>query len=157
MSTEEVRAHRAQLLEKLDTIEAQFKDFLEFYENEKREYDRRANRFKLGLLSVGMALGVVTWVAINEHETSNKLQTFVECQAAFNETQNRATAFRAKAGQAYSTATLAYGQVQADPMSTPEQIAAARNHYYNTLREQVEIQRANPIPPASVCRLEEPK
>lgn len=149
-----VKAHRDLLLQRLDDILDEFADFRKMAEADKLEYGRRATRFKLALGAVGLLLLALAGVAWGNHKTSVRLENFVACQTAFNDTVNRATSIRSTASSQWTTATLAYGAVRNDPTSTPEQINAARARYYETLRNLAEAQQNNPVPQASNCRLQ---
>lgn len=149
-----IQEHRALLLARLDTISAEFAAFTEMAEADKAEYGRRATRFKVALAAVGLVLLALAGVAWGNHKTSVRLENFVACQTAFNETVNRATSIRSAASSQWTTSTLAYGAVRNDPTSTPEQINAARARYYETLRNLAEAQQNNPVPQASNCRLQ---
>lgn len=141
------------LLAKLDDILAQFAEFRDLAATERLEYKLRTKRFKLALVGIVLVLAAVSWAGLTSYRTAKHLESFVACQFQFNEAYNRASAIRAKANQAWTTSTLAYGTIRNDPKSTPEQIAAARKHYYETLEQLAQTQQANQIPLASNCRL----
>jgi hypothetical protein len=148
-----IQEHRALLLARLDTISAEFAAFTKMAEVDKIEYAKRATRFKLALVGVGLVLLALVGVAWGNHQTATRLENFVTCQTQFNDTVNRATSIRSEASRNWTTATLGYGAVRNDPKSSPEQIADARSHYYDTLRSLAEAQQNNPVPLASNCRL----
>lgn len=149
---DEVKAHRDLLLRKLDTILEEFAKFRLDVANDKQEYERRANRFKVGLVIIMLFTVLSGYASVTSYATAAKVEQLVGCQIDASNSASRAASYRAKATQEWTLATRHYSDVRNDPGSSPTQIEAARQDYVDTLARLSAAQAENPTVEVSPCK-----